>query len=322
LSLWRSKLTFQTCRACLSISIRDTHRCIERSTDCDCPICGEYMFSSPKTVIFTRCGHSIHQTCYKRHMESSFKCPICSRSLINMDLSFRNLDRAIEAQPMPPQFLDTRALINCNDCCAKSSVPYHWLGLKCAHCDSYNTARLRILSGSPAVDLAAGPALPNNEEQSTAEPPNVLPSHSLPEIAEDSSRGRTSLLWIDQRLAASTSALEISHPSAELGRRLTRSISNPRYHRLSDSGSSGSGIMTPPTPVRGSEAMSDNDDVDFWGGGVFRLRSGGSGGETRAADGAEPEYDDNSSDEEAMDLEDIDSEDDDDDDVLDIPGHR
>jgi hypothetical protein len=68
--------------------------------------------------------------------------------------------------------------------------------------------------------------------------------------------------------------------------------------------------------------MSDNDDVDFWGGGVFRLRSGGSGGETRAADGAEPEYDDNSSDEEAMDLEDIDSEDDDDDDVLDIPGHR
>lgn len=121
----------QTCCVCMSITIRDTHRCIERSTDCDCPICGDYMFTSPQTVVFMRCGHSIHQRCYYEHMESSYRCPICSRSIVNMEMQFRQLDRTIEAQPMPPQFRDTTAWVYCNDCCAKTSVRYHWLGLKC-----------------------------------------------------------------------------------------------------------------------------------------------------------------------------------------------
>lgn len=79
-----------------------------------------------------RCGHSIHYQCYYEHMKTAYKCPICSRSVVNMEIQFRNLERAIEAQPMPPQFQDTKALIYCNDCSAKSSVKYHWLGLKCA----------------------------------------------------------------------------------------------------------------------------------------------------------------------------------------------
>lgn len=49
-----------------------------------------------------------------------------------MEMQFRQLDRAIESQPMPGQFRDTKALVYCNDCCAKTSVKYHWLGLKCA----------------------------------------------------------------------------------------------------------------------------------------------------------------------------------------------
>ena len=124
--------TDQTCCVCLSISIRDRHRCIERSMDCDCPICGEYMFTSPSTVVFMRCGHSIHQRCYYEHMNTSYRCPICSRSVVNMEMQFRHLERAIESQPMPPQFQDTKALISCNDCSAKTTVKYHWLGLKCA----------------------------------------------------------------------------------------------------------------------------------------------------------------------------------------------
>ncbi len=88
-----------------------------------------------------------------------------------METSFRNLDRAIESQPMPAGFRDTKALVYCNDCCAKSSVPYHWLGLRCGlcvhldfvscirllltfelcRCDSYNTAQIKIFNG-PAPD--------------------------------------------------------------------------------------------------------------------------------------------------------------------------
>jgi hypothetical protein len=32
---------------------------------------------------------------------------------------------------MPAEFKDTKALVYCNDCGAKSVVKYHWLGLKC-----------------------------------------------------------------------------------------------------------------------------------------------------------------------------------------------
>lgn len=48
-----------------------------------------------------------------------------------METTFRNLDRTIESQPMPAEFKDTKALVYCNDCGAKSVVKYHWLGLKC-----------------------------------------------------------------------------------------------------------------------------------------------------------------------------------------------
>ncbi|KAI1781174.1 zf-CHY-domain-containing protein [Hypoxylon cercidicola] len=135
----------KTCCACIAIGQEKDHKCIERSTDCDCPICGDYMFTSPKAVCFMKCGHSIHRHCLDQHMKVAYKCPICNKSLANMELQFRNLDLAIQTQPMPPEFQDTRALVLCNDCSAKSSVKYHWLGLKCGVCSSYNTAQLQIL---------------------------------------------------------------------------------------------------------------------------------------------------------------------------------
>ncbi|KAI9794830.1 MAG: hypothetical protein M1816_002958 [Peltula sp. TS41687] len=168
----------KTCCVCMSISIADSHKCIERSTDCDCPICGEYMFTSPETVVFMPCGHSIHHKCYYEHMKSSYRCPICSRSIVNMEAQFRNLDRAIESQPMPAQFRDTRALIYCSDCCAKSSVKYHWLGLKCGLCDSYNTAQIRILTGPDPDQPLPSPSQSPAEAETELNP--FLPTRALP----------------------------------------------------------------------------------------------------------------------------------------------
>lgn len=62
-----------------------------------------------------------------------------------MESQFRNLDLSIQAQPMPPEFRDARAIVLCHDCSAKSSTMYHWLGLKCGVCQSYNTAQLQIV---------------------------------------------------------------------------------------------------------------------------------------------------------------------------------
>ncbi|GAP88994.1 putative CHY zinc finger [Rosellinia necatrix] len=133
------------CCACIAISTQFDHKCIERAIDCDCPICGEYMFTSPKPVRFMRCGHSIHRDCLDQHQKTSYKCPICNKSLLNMESQFRNLDLSIQAQPMPSEFKDARAIVLCHDCSAKSSTMYHWLGLKCGVCQSYNTAQLQII---------------------------------------------------------------------------------------------------------------------------------------------------------------------------------
>ena len=87
-----------------------------------------------------------------------------------METQFQNLTRAIESQPMPPQFQDTKAMVSCNDCYAKSAVKYHWLGLKCAICDSYNTVQLSILS-----DLAVEvPAIETREADNAMAPEQVF----------------------------------------------------------------------------------------------------------------------------------------------------
>ena len=40
------------CNVCMAISLQGKHKCIERNLESDCPICGEYMFTSTTTVIF------------------------------------------------------------------------------------------------------------------------------------------------------------------------------------------------------------------------------------------------------------------------------
>ena len=87
-------------------------------------------------------------------METAYKCPICKKSAVKMDLQWRKLTSAIESQPMPEQFANTRAIIQCNDCYRKSSVKYHWLGNQCENCDSYNTNELRILNGPESEEAA------------------------------------------------------------------------------------------------------------------------------------------------------------------------
>ncbi|KAJ9642347.1 hypothetical protein H2199_004727 [Coniosporium tulheliwenetii] len=114
------------CNVCISIAFASTHRCIERATDCDCPICGDYLFTSSTSVVSIKCGHYMHRACYLRYMESDYKCPICKKSAVNMELQWRKLEDAIATQPMPPQFRDTRVVVHCNDCSGRSSVAYHW----------------------------------------------------------------------------------------------------------------------------------------------------------------------------------------------------
>lgn len=115
-------------------------------------------------------------------MESSYKCPICQQTVVNMESQFRALDRDIERQPMPEGFRDTKALVGCNDCRAKSVSPYHWLGLKCQVCDSYNTRQMAIIrdnvideSAQAAEALAAA-----TQPQVQAQTDGAAPTAEIP----------------------------------------------------------------------------------------------------------------------------------------------
>ncbi|KAK3898137.1 hypothetical protein C8A05DRAFT_19224 [Staphylotrichum tortipilum] len=155
------------CMACVSMSDTNNHKCIERAVDSDCPICNEYLFNSPKSVMFMQCGHSIHLLCFEELKKTSYRCPLCNKSCVNMEYHFRQLDMQILQQPMPQDYADARAVISCNDCCAKSQTAFHWLGLKCAVCQSYNTTQLQLLH------MPGGDA--------TAEPPQSLPQSLHPQ---------------------------------------------------------------------------------------------------------------------------------------------
>ncbi|KAK8903584.1 hypothetical protein QC760_008050 [Botrytis cinerea] len=296
----------KTCGVCMSMSLMDDHKCIERVSDCDCPICGDYMFTSPKPVVFMICGHSIHSACYIEHMQTSYKCPICSKSVVGMETQFRNLDRAIDNQPMPPQFQNTLAMVSCNDCYAKSAVKYHWLGLKCAICDSYNTAQLSILS-DPDVETSAIGAGDAQNDISTSQ-----------ELREMSSS--THLIPGAHRNRRHSSHIPSSSSQAESGRispysipsRLGRSVSPARGIHLFSNQSAADGE---------SDGSGDEDDLDFWG--RDEPRSGRLLPVTQNADAQDEydiEYEDDSSDSESG------NDDDDDDDGEEEPfaifGHR
>ncbi|KAF3172955.1 hypothetical protein TWF225_009934 [Orbilia oligospora] len=160
------------CGVCMSIELEGQHRCIERSTDCDCPICGEYLFTSVNTVVFMTCGHSIHLDCYNEHMKSSYRCPTCAKSVFNMESRFRYLDYEIQRQPLPDPYRFWHCHIICNDCSAKSDVAFHFLGLKCDTCKSYNTCEVKLIR--PEDD-------PNNTSPSSVLSRNLLPPpHLMP----------------------------------------------------------------------------------------------------------------------------------------------
>ncbi|ROT39393.1 zf-CHY-domain-containing protein [Sodiomyces alkalinus F11] len=306
------------CCACISISIQVSHKCIERSTDCDCPICGEYLFTSPNPVVFMVCGHSIHSKCYNEHMKRSYKCPICNKSLLNMESYFRRLDLDIQSQPMPPEFRSTSATILCNDCSGKSTVPYHWLGLKCALCRSYNTAEIRIDSNS-------------NTDTGTGSGSSVERSAVSPDQASSASQGAQGP--VQSQAAAEVTVSVPIETTGQSARRRHSSHANPGIgvsgvravvpDRLARSASPplapGMGMRASATTynilAEDSEDDTDEDMLGLW---VHRLHESSSDEVESLSEESEIEEEDE--DEE----EDDDDEDDDDDDDNEIVliGHR
>ncbi|KAJ0257348.1 Zinc finger protein BRUTUS-like [Hirschfeldia incana] len=129
------------CNACMSRTLVE-HVCIEKCLEDNCPICHEYIFTSNSPVKALPCGHVMHSTCFQEYTCSHYTCPICSKSLGDMQVYFRMLDALLAEQKMPDEYINQTQVIICNDCGRKGNTPYHWLHHKCSSCASYNTRLL------------------------------------------------------------------------------------------------------------------------------------------------------------------------------------
>lgn len=131
------------CGVCMSVEMRE-HTCIEQNLNASCPICGEYMHTSVKSVVFMNCGHAIHRACLLAYQRTNFVCPTCSRSIFDdMRPFWEHFAAVMASQPMPPEFAAARASVLCNDCNERSRVPFHFVGHRCRACRGFNT---RVLS--------------------------------------------------------------------------------------------------------------------------------------------------------------------------------
>ncbi|TPX56923.1 hypothetical protein PhCBS80983_g04181 [Powellomyces hirtus] len=182
----------EKCNACMAIGLDGgNHKCIERNLECDCPICGEYMFTSTSTVIFMPCGHCIHYSCHQTYIQTSYQCPTCFKSLSDMTDYFARIDTMLQHHTMPHEYAHMTSKLYCNDCEQRSTAPYHFLYHACGECKGYNTKVLSVEKagvlvgdgraaaaenagappGAPASNQAPAPPFLDMERQQNPPPP-------------------------------------------------------------------------------------------------------------------------------------------------------
>jgi len=143
------------CNAC--VSIKDEHHCIPQRLQGNCPICHESMFQSTEPLRGLKCGHVMHLSCFSMYMRGhTYTCPLCMKSADDMSEYFALLDSAVRMQPMPPAYAATTSNIYCQDCCKMGNVNYHFVGLKCNHCGSYNTRELQRVDANIMAGMLQG----------------------------------------------------------------------------------------------------------------------------------------------------------------------
>ena len=135
------------CNQCMSMKYqKEGHRCIPNSMERDCPVCYQYLFTSTRPIKYLRCGHLMHMSCYSAYNQQRMSCPICAKSLEEVQPLFQQLDLqlAVSGNMMPAEYRTARCDLYCMDCQENSNTPYHFVYNKCPRCSSYNTRVDRV----------------------------------------------------------------------------------------------------------------------------------------------------------------------------------
>ncbi|EDO31289.1 predicted protein [Nematostella vectensis] len=71
------------CDICIPITLRSSHKCIEKSSRSNCPICLEDLHTSRVPCQVLKCGHLLHQTCFQDCISSYvLTCPLCGDPMV------------------------------------------------------------------------------------------------------------------------------------------------------------------------------------------------------------------------------------------------
>jgi len=199
---------------------------------------------------------------------------------------------------MPEEYRDTKAYVYCNDCTLKCTTGFHWLGLKCAVCESYNTTMLGQLLDA---DGTAAPADVSNEVVSEIAPlPHNVTDEAVP-IENSRAASRRPSTAISEVGGASESPW--LRPQWRGARSVSPVVTN--YFGIDRR------QPATPDPATPSTVHNGETEMDFWG----RPFESPSPEPPREEESEE----ESSSDEE---MEDMDGEEDDEEDPMDIMGHR
>lgn len=127
------------CNLCFDIKFKDTHEClIKINPDSKCGYCLLNVFDSQNHLIILKCGHTAHKLCSDK--SNDYRCPLCRKSLCDMTNFWKSIELNILQHPLPDE-LQKKVNILCYDCNKISTdVDWHFMGMKCAECNGYNTS--------------------------------------------------------------------------------------------------------------------------------------------------------------------------------------
>merc|ERR1711934_446288 len=130
------------CEMCLPVSLQPSHKCIEKMSHANCPVCQEDLHTSREPCQIPPCHHLLHKSCFDRLLANShFYCPICYGSLMDLSPIWKLYKKQIQNNPMPERYQDILVNVMCRDCNSLCKSPYHVIGFPCSKCDGFNTVR-------------------------------------------------------------------------------------------------------------------------------------------------------------------------------------
>lgn len=136
------------CHMCIVVNSEDgrTHKCFENSFRQDCAACLTRLFDSREPLSMLKCGHAMHQACFKRLLKNDFRCPTCKKAVVEIEEEWESFEEEMEQQlkelegKIPAEVLNRVMKILCNECEKKFEAKFNPFSYyKCPHCKTFNT---------------------------------------------------------------------------------------------------------------------------------------------------------------------------------------